>query len=122
MRLRGHIFARLATAWWLVVCLMAPHVAAMMPAQGEGHSCCRRKSDCCCRNRTGKRSAMIGDRAECSRTCGMPSLGAVLEAGIAAGRETIQLVAAQLRIPIVVACLGMCPLEEVLHQRPPPSK
>lgn len=74
-----HTIARFATTGWLLVCLLAPHLAALASAGEERHSCCRNKSSCCCRNRTGKSSALIGDRKECARTCGLPSLAAGVE-------------------------------------------
>lgn len=122
MRQMRHTIGQMATAWWLLVCLCAPHLGALVPAVESEHACCRKKSTCCCRNRTGKASAIIGDRKDCSRTCGMAVIAVELMAAAPAPDS------AMFRLAAGVACLYegrdgalRSSLAVVLHQRPPPS-
>lgn len=122
MRQIRHTIGRLATTWWLLVCLCAPHLAAMVPAEEAGHACCRKKSTCCCRNRTGKASAIIGDRAECSRTCGIAAVGVKLAAAaIAPLSFEFGFRLSMERIHEERGSALRSPLAAVLHQRPPPA-
>lgn len=121
MRRMRHTLGRLATAWWLLVCLCAPQLAALVPLEESGHACCRKKSTCCCRNRTGKASAIIGDRKDCARTCG---LAAITAKQAAARPEPLPLDipwAASVRTVHEIRSDAFgATLASVLHQRPPP--
>ncbi|MBL8178334.1 MAG: hypothetical protein JNK48_26900 [Bryobacterales bacterium] len=118
----GHTFGKFATTWWLVVCLCAPHLAALAGQSESAHACCRKKSNCCCRNRTGKASAMIGDRKECARTCGMAAV-AGNKAGFVERAPSVPSPVAEVPFDEVSRTLAglSAVLDGALHQRPPPA-